>query len=90
MRLQGLSESTLVKMPHCWKSCVAAHLYKSSTKCSENGEGLFVATHFQYSLFSKQHQLLINDEPFPIPIPNLEWHGSKDKYSQIFSDLSSI
>ena len=22
----GLSESTLVKMPHCWKSCVAAHL----------------------------------------------------------------
>ena len=22
----GLSESTLVKMPHCWKSHVAAHL----------------------------------------------------------------
>ena len=22
----GSSESTLVKMPHCWKSCVAAHL----------------------------------------------------------------
>ena len=23
----GLSESTLVKMPHCWKSHVAAHYY---------------------------------------------------------------
>ena len=23
----GLSESTLVKMPHCWKSHVAAHIY---------------------------------------------------------------
>ena len=23
----GSSESTLVKMPHCWKSHVAAHLY---------------------------------------------------------------
>ena len=23
----GLSESTLVKMPYCWKSRVAAHLY---------------------------------------------------------------
>ena len=22
----GLSESALVKMPHCWKSCVAAHI----------------------------------------------------------------
>ena len=21
------SEPTLVKMPHCWKSCVAAHMY---------------------------------------------------------------
>ena len=24
---RGLSESTLVKMPHCWKSHVVAHLY---------------------------------------------------------------
>ena len=23
----GSSESTLVKMPHCWKSHVAAHMY---------------------------------------------------------------
>ena len=23
----GLSESTLVKMPHCWKSRVVAHIY---------------------------------------------------------------
>ena len=27
---RGSSESTLVKMPHCWKSCVTAHLYKQS------------------------------------------------------------
>ena len=25
-RCTGLSESTLVKMPHCWKSRVAAHI----------------------------------------------------------------
>ena len=25
----GLSESTLVKMPHCWKSHVAAHIPSS-------------------------------------------------------------
>ena len=24
----GLSESTLVKMPHCWKSHVSAHIFK--------------------------------------------------------------
>ena len=24
----GSSESTLVKMPHCWKSCVTAHMFK--------------------------------------------------------------
>ena len=27
----GLSESTLVKMPHCWTSHVAAHLYMTKT-----------------------------------------------------------
>ena len=27
----GLSESTLVKMPHCWKSHVLAHSYKNIT-----------------------------------------------------------
>ena len=26
----GLSESTLVKIPHCWKSHVAAHIFKTS------------------------------------------------------------
>ena len=24
---KGSSESTLVKMPHCWKSCVTAHIH---------------------------------------------------------------
>ena len=24
----GSSESTHLKMPHCWKSCVAAHFFK--------------------------------------------------------------
>ena len=28
----GSSESTLVKMPHCWKSHVTAHLYYFSMK----------------------------------------------------------
>ena len=26
----GLCESTLVKMPHCWKSHVAAHMFRSA------------------------------------------------------------
>ena len=26
----GSSESTLVKLPHCWKSHVTAHLYSSA------------------------------------------------------------
>ena len=36
----GLSESTLVKMRHCWKSCVTAHLmpmgkcYMKERRCS--------------------------------------------------------
>ena len=25
----GLSESSLVKMPHCWKSCVMTHIIQS-------------------------------------------------------------
>ena len=29
----GLSESTLVKMPHCWKSHVAAHMGMFKTDC---------------------------------------------------------
>ena len=29
----GLSESTLVKMPHCWKSHVTAHLCFQITEC---------------------------------------------------------
>ena len=28
---RGLSESTLVKMPHCWKSHVPAHMMKKHT-----------------------------------------------------------
>ena len=35
----GTSESTLVKMPHCWKSHVAAHIYLDSGLCkSLNGQ----------------------------------------------------
>ena len=29
----GLPESTLVKMPHCWKPHVAAHISKAVLKC---------------------------------------------------------
>ena len=29
----GFSESTLVKMPHCWKSHVAAHMNVSCEPC---------------------------------------------------------
>ena len=30
----GSSESTLIKMPHCWKSQVLAHISMYITKCS--------------------------------------------------------
>ena len=29
---KGLSESTLVKMPHCWKSHVTAQMYSTARK----------------------------------------------------------
>ena len=31
----GSSESTLIKMPHCWKSDVAAQSYQVHTVCTE-------------------------------------------------------
>ena len=33
----GLSESTLVKMPHCWKSHVATHFTSQKDKISPIG-----------------------------------------------------
>ena len=33
----GSSESTLVKMPHCWKSHVAAHMREQKTKVVTGG-----------------------------------------------------
>ena len=32
------SESTLVKMPHCWKSHVAAQMYGMSLECDKSNE----------------------------------------------------
>ena len=34
----GSSESTLVKIPHCWKSHVTAHLYNET---QENGDTIW-------------------------------------------------
>ena len=34
MRLQGLSESTLVKIPHCWKSHVTANIIYDKKKAN--------------------------------------------------------
>ena len=39
----GSSESTLVKMPHCWKSHVAAHL------CIKNGPILEMLVLIEYA-----------------------------------------
>ena len=33
----GLSKSTQVKMPHCWKSHVAAHIFSSCKSLCGNG-----------------------------------------------------
>ena len=32
----GLCESTLVTIPHCWKSHDAAHIYFSNEECSDS------------------------------------------------------
>ena len=38
----GSSESALVKMPHCWKSCVAAQIeFDLSKKFGTRGHGWF-------------------------------------------------
>ena len=51
----GSSESTLVKMPHCWKSHVPAHLYviiRKKLNCwSMCGKGMDPDKHiFEYKL----------------------------------------
>ena len=35
----GSSESTLVKMQHCWKSHIAAHIWASTRENLSSGEG---------------------------------------------------
>ena len=37
----GSSESTLMKMPHCWKSHVAAHMYMIGVILKVNKYSLF-------------------------------------------------
>ena len=32
----GSSEATIVKMPHCWKSCVTAHYVYAMAICMES------------------------------------------------------
>ena len=39
----GLSKSTLVKMPHCWKSHVTAQLYMYPSQHTVSGPYLFVS-----------------------------------------------
>ena len=45
LRLRGdctcLSESTLVKIPHCWKSRVAAHIFYDLANARQNQESVF-------------------------------------------------
>ena len=36
---RGSSESTLVKMPHCWKSCATAHLLFTENPEDRNYRG---------------------------------------------------
>ena len=54
----GSSESTLVKMPHCWKSHVAAHIFRSVVKHS---------CHWQVKFFlyreSEQNGMVRNSLP---------------------------
>ena len=51
---RGWSKSTHVKMPHCWKPHVAAHIFEALE--STTGLGIllwYLNTHLQYSKQSK-------------------------------------
>ena len=56
----GLSESTLVKMPHCWKSHVTAHyliiIYIVPLTCEDDSEVSLLSLHIHYS-FRYHHSL---------------------------------
>ena len=43
----GSSESTLVKMPHCWKSHVAAHISLTTHKEEETATHILTNGHIQ-------------------------------------------
>ena len=46
------SESTLVKMPHCWKSHVVAQIWKKLFKTSANNECILICQNLPYKIFS--------------------------------------
>ena len=56
------SESTLVKMPHCWKSHAAAHMSLRSLLC------LFLSGHFTQVLLRTVHTLILR--PFQMLYQN--------------------
>ena len=43
----GLSESTLVKMPHCWKSHVAAHFVENVGSISQSQGGTLIFSYIR-------------------------------------------
>ena len=45
----GSSESTLVKMPHCWKSHVKAHFFSDSAIVMSNGKNGKIFFHNQHN-----------------------------------------
>ena len=46
MGCAGLLESTLVKMPHCWKSCLEAHINLTVSSRTRSPFGSFVPLDF--------------------------------------------
>ena len=56
----GWSESTLVKMPHCWKSHVAAHLiyFSYENACCEVLIGSIIVSLRRFQLVLTQHVFL--------------------------------
>ena len=44
----GSSESTLIKMPHCWKSHVLAHLFKTLRVLYSNFDQWLISAYQDY------------------------------------------
>ena len=79
---RGLSESTLVKMPHCWKSHVMAHLSLLISWSRGQYHHIYTVKPV-LSCYSKEDQKLIFNTDYPLMQGKSIAECSKGKHSAI-------